>query len=48
MAALVGRHLNTLRTVVYEWDGETDTNPRYVPVMALEPGLAGGPMTEIW
>jgi len=44
---LVGRHLNTLRIVAYEWDGDTINGPRYRPAIALEPGVAGGPITEV-
>ncbi|MFI6345209.1 SAVED domain-containing protein [Streptomyces sp. NPDC050560] len=47
MALLVGRYLNTLRTVVYEWDGATPGRPRYTPALMLEPGVTGGPITEI-
>ena len=46
MAVLIGRYLNTLRTVVYEWDGETAGGPSYTPVIVVEPGLADGPITE--
>ncbi len=47
MALLIGRYLNTLRTVVYEWDGATPGRPRYTPALVLEPGVAGGPITEV-
>ncbi|MGI3225002.1 SAVED domain-containing protein [Streptomyces sp. GTA36] len=47
MALLVGRHLNTLRTVVYEWDDATSGRPRYTPALVLEPGVTGGPITEV-
>jgi integrative and conjugative element protein (TIGR02256 family) len=47
MAVLVGRYLNTLRTIAYEWDGDTINGPRYQPAIALEPGVAGGPITEV-
>ena len=47
MAVLVGRYLNTLRTVVYEWDGDTASGPNYKPVIVLEPGVAGGPITDV-
>ncbi|MYV59515.1 SAVED domain-containing protein [Streptomyces sp. SID4931] len=47
MALLVGRYLNTLRTVVYEWDGATPGRPRYTPALVLEPGVSCGPITEI-
>lgn len=48
MAVLVGRHLNTLRTIVYEWDGNTSGRPRYRPVITLEPGVTYGPITEVF
>lgn len=47
MAVLVGRYLNTLRTIAYEWDGDTVNGPRYRPAIALEPGVAGGPITDV-
>ncbi|MFF1446240.1 SAVED domain-containing protein [Streptomyces sp. NPDC058295] len=48
MALLVGRYLNTLRTVVYEWDNATPEGPpRYTPALVLEPGATGGPITEV-
>jgi hypothetical protein len=47
MAVLIGRHLNTLRTIVYEWDNATDDVAHYAPALVLEPGLSGGPVTEI-
>lgn len=47
MAVLVGRYLNTLKTVVYEWDGNADGGPRYKPVIILEPGVTNGPITDV-
>lgn len=47
MAIQVGRLLNTLRVVVYEWDGETVGHPNYVPALVLEPGVTNGPVTEV-
>ncbi|MGW6954161.1 SAVED domain-containing protein [Streptomyces chartreusis] len=47
MALLVGQYLNTLRTVVYEWDDATPGKPRYTPALVLEPGVTGGPITEV-
>jgi integrative and conjugative element protein (TIGR02256 family) len=47
MAVLIGRYLNTMRTTVYEWDGDTNDGPRYQPVIILEPGVAGGPITNV-
>lgn len=46
MAVLIGRHLNTLRTVAYEWEDEGGA-PRYRPTLVLDPGRAGGPVTEV-
>lgn len=48
MAVLVGRYLNTLRTIAYEWDGDTINGARYRPAIAIEPGVAGGPITEVF
>ncbi|WP_029603122.1 SAVED domain-containing protein [Kocuria rhizophila] len=48
MAVLVGRHLNTLRTVVYEWDGDASSGPSYRPVIALEPGTTAGPIAGVF
>lgn len=47
MAILIGRHLNTLRTVVYEWEFNEDDGPNYKPVIVLEPGAANGPITTV-
>lgn len=47
MAALIGRHLNTLRTVVYEWSFSAAGGPSYEPALVIEPGVAGGPITEV-
>lgn len=47
MAVLVGRYLNTLRTIAYEWDNDTISGPRYRPAITLEPGVAGGPITAV-
>lgn len=47
MAVLIGRYLNTLRTTVYEWDGNKEDGPRYKPVIILEPGVTGGPITDV-
>lgn len=47
MAVLVGRYLNTLRTVVYEWDGNRKDESHYKPVLVLEPGVTGGPITAV-
>lgn len=47
MAVLIGRYLNTLRTVVYEWKGESAGGPSYTPVLVLEPGTTAGPITDV-
>lgn len=47
MAILVGRYLNTLRTVVYEWENSDTSDSRYSPALILEPGVAGGPITDV-
>lgn len=47
MAVLIGRHLNTLRTTVYEWDGDVVNGTQYRPTLVLEPGVAGGPIVEV-
>lgn len=48
MAVLIGRYLNTLRTVVYEWDGNKKDEPHYKPVLTLEPGVTSGPITDVF
>lgn len=47
MAVLVGRYLNTLRTVVYEWDNPEGKGSAYTEVFTLEPGVAHGPITHV-
>lgn len=47
IAVLVARFLNTVRTVVYEWDNDEETGPAYYPVATLAPGVAGGPITKV-
>ncbi len=47
MAILIGRYLNTLRTVVYEWENSDTSDSRYSPALILEPGIAGGPITDV-
>lgn len=47
IAVLIGRLLNTIRTVVYEWDNPKDDAPRYIPSLRLEPGMAEGPITRV-
>jgi len=47
LAVLIGRYLNTLRTVIYEWDNPEDIGPIYTEVLTLELGVAGGPITRV-
>ncbi|MDY0947067.1 SAVED domain-containing protein [Frigoribacterium sp. CFBP9039] len=47
MSVLIGRYLNTLRILAYEWDGDTTNGTRYRPAVAIEPGVTGGPITEV-
>lgn len=47
MAVLLGRLLNTLRVVVYEWLRNDDGTSSYIPVVTLEPDVAGGPITAV-
>jgi len=47
MAILIGRHLNTLRTVSYEWENGDTGDSRYSPTVVLEPGVTGGPITDV-
>ncbi|MCC6266812.1 MAG: SAVED domain-containing protein [Dehalococcoidia bacterium] len=47
IAVLVGRLLNTLRLVAYEWDDEEERGPAYHPVVTLSPGVVGGPITGV-
>lgn len=47
MAVLVGRLLNTLRTVVYEWVRTENGSAEYLPVVTLQLDVAGGPITAV-
>ena len=47
MAVLIGHHLNTLRTVAYEWEDDADHGPTYRQTLVLDPGLAGGPIADV-
>ncbi|MFF5794638.1 SAVED domain-containing protein [Paeniglutamicibacter sp. NPDC012692] len=47
MAILIGRHLNTFCTKVYEWGTNADGETMYVPALMIEPGVTGGPITEV-
>jgi hypothetical protein len=52
IAVLVGRLLNTLRFITYEWDDTDppagdDHRPRYVPTMQIRPSAAGGVIEEV-
>ncbi|HEY4269500.1 MAG TPA: SAVED domain-containing protein [Galbitalea sp.] len=48
VAVLIGRYLNTLRTVIYEWDNPEDIGPTYTAVLTLELGVAGGPIMHVF
>lgn len=48
LAVLVGRYVNTLRTVVYEWDGDTSDGPGYQAAIVLEPGVTTGPIVDVF
>ncbi len=47
MAVLVGRLLNTLHVVAYEWEDDGQRGPAYHPTVALNPGTANGPITSV-
>lgn len=46
MAVLIGRHLNTLRVVAYEWEQVANGRTVYTPTLVLETGSSRGPVTE--
>jgi hypothetical protein len=50
-AVLIGRLLNTLRVVAYEWtpadDADTDGRPRYVPSLVIATSEASGPIIQV-
>lgn len=49
MALLLGRNSNTLNLVLYEWgSGGQDGNREYVPLARIQPGMPGGPITEVF
>ncbi|WP_155850391.1 hypothetical protein [Arthrobacter sp. Br18] len=47
MAASIGCHLNTLRTVVYEWSFNAARKPTHEPALMIEPVVTGKPLTEV-
>lgn len=51
VAVLLGRLLNTMRIIAYEWDhapsGDTDARPRYVPALAVAATTANGPISAV-
>lgn len=47
LAVLIGRHLNTVRTVIYEWDNPEDIGPNYAPALTLEAGTVRGPIARV-
>lgn len=49
LAGLLGRLSNTLNLVLHEWGFRGTTGNRaYVPVMRIQPGMPGGPITEVF
>lgn len=46
MAVLIGRHLNTLRVVAYEWQQVASGRTVYAPTLVLQSGSSRGPVTE--
>ncbi len=47
LALLIGRQLNTLRTVIYEWNDPEASGPEYEPTITLRPGTSTGPVTKV-
>ena len=51
VAVLLGRLLNTLRVIAYEWDhapdDDADARPRYVPVLKIAATEASGPIQAV-
>jgi hypothetical protein len=51
VAVLLGRLLNTLRVVAYEWtpadDADTDGRPRYFPSLVIAASDASGPILHV-
>ncbi|MEQ1702026.1 MAG: SAVED domain-containing protein [Ilumatobacteraceae bacterium] len=47
LALLIGRQLNTLRTVIYEWDDPETSGPQYHPIITVQPGITAGPITRV-
>jgi hypothetical protein len=47
MAVLVGRLLNTLQTIVYEWVRTEGGSAEYLPVVTLQLDVANGPITAV-
>jgi hypothetical protein len=46
VSVLLGRHLNTLRLDLYEWDGTADP-PNYVRAVSVASGQGGSPIVDI-
>ncbi len=49
LAGLLGRWSNTLNLVLHEWGfSGTTGNRQYIPVIRIQPGMPGGPITEVF
>ena len=49
LSTLLGRNSNTLNIVLYEWgSGGRDGHREYVRMARLQPGMPGGPITEVF
>lgn len=49
MSGLLGRRSNTLNLVLYEWGSRGAAgNREYIPVVRIQPGMSGGPITEVF
>lgn len=49
LSALLGRLSNTLNIVLYEWGADgRDGNREYVRMARIQPGMPGGPITEVF
>jgi hypothetical protein len=47
MAVLIGRYLNMLQTVAYEYDGSDPAATVYVPALLLDPRFPNGPIRSV-
>lgn len=48
LAPLLGRQSNTLNLVLHEWGIGANGNREYLPVARIQPGMPGGPITEVF